>query len=70
MTNRIDTESGTTSDGRSRRYSAALTFNPTEFSRLRAQYNAGEVRKGDRHTFQQVYVQFQMSLGAHGAHKF
>ncbi len=70
LTDRIETVSGSTSDGRSRRYSAALTFNPTEFSRLRAQYNAGEVRKGDRHTFQQVYVQFQMSLGAHGAHRF
>jgi hypothetical protein len=70
LTNRIETESGTTDHGRSRRYSAALTFNPTEFSRLRAQYNIGEVRKGERHAFQQLYVQFQMSLGAHGAHRF
>ena len=70
MTNRVVTAGGAIGYSPSRRYSAALTFNPTEFSRLRVQYNAGEVWNGERQTFQQVYVQFQMSLGAHGAHRF
>ena len=55
----------------STRFSANLTFNPTEFSRLRAQFDHGEFRVGGvKETFNQVFVQFQMSLGAHGAHRF
>ncbi len=54
----------------SQRYSAAVTFNPTEFSRLRVQYAGGVAHQDGRQTTQQVFVQFQMSLGAHGAHRF
>ena len=54
----------------SRRYSAALTFNPTEFSRVRVQYNAGQFWNEEKIVFHQVFVQFQMSLGVHGAHRF
>lgn len=55
----------------SRRISAALTFNPTEFSRLRAQLNRGDaVIGGVRETFSQFFLQYQLSLGVHGAHKF
>ncbi len=54
-----------------RRISAALTFNPTEFSRLRAQFNRGDaVIGGVRESFNQFFLQFQLSLGVHGAHKF
>jgi hypothetical protein len=55
----------------STQYSEALTFNPTEFSRLRVQFNQGRVWVGSElETFHQFFVQFQMSMGAHGAHRF
>jgi hypothetical protein len=54
----------------SSRYSANLTFNPTEFSRLRVQYNHENVSQNRTVRFDQVFVQFQMSLGVHGAHRF
>lgn len=55
----------------SRRLSAALTFNPTEFSRLRAQFSRGDAAMGgERVTFNQFFLQYQLSLGVHGAHKF
>jgi hypothetical protein len=52
------------------RLAANVTFNPTEFSRLRVQYNHGRVPDGDPPGIHQVYVQLQMSLGVHGAHAF
>jgi len=70
ITNRVETGDRDTEYGSSRRYSAALTFNPTEFSRVRVQYNAGRFWSNGRATFHQVFVQFQMSLGMHGAHRF
>jgi hypothetical protein len=71
MTNRIEGSEETESFGDSRRLSANLTFNPTEFSRFRLQYTRGDISVGGaREKYDQVYVQFQMSLGAHGAHKF
>jgi hypothetical protein len=52
-------------------YSEALTFNPTEFSRLRMQFNQSRVWVGGvAETFHEFFVQFQMSIGAHGAHRF
>ena len=55
----------------SRRLSAALTWNPTEFSRLRAQYSHGDAAVGGvREPFHQFFLQYQLSLGVHGAHKF
>lgn len=54
----------------SSRYSTNVTFNPTEFSRLRVQYNHGNVSQSRTVPFDQVFVQFQMSLGVHGAHRF
>ena len=71
MTNRIEGGEESESYDDSRRFSANLTFNPTEFSRLRVQYTRGDFAVGGaREKYDQVYVQFQMSLGAHGAHKF
>ncbi len=43
-------------------------FNPSEFSRFRLQY-AQDKSRGDV-TDNQLYLQYIMSLGAHGAHKF
>jgi hypothetical protein len=55
----------------STQYSAALTFNPTEFSRLRMQFNRNHVWVGtETERANQFFVQFQMSMGAHGAHRF
>jgi len=45
-----------------------LDFNPSEFSRIRLQYAQDKSRQGI--TDNQLLLQYQMSLGAHGAHKF
>jgi hypothetical protein len=59
----------------SHRYSAQVTFAPTEFSRVRAQvsYNdlAGEHGNGHGHDgVWQAILQLNLSLGVHGAHEF
>lgn len=51
-----------------RRTSAMVDFSNSEFSRLRLQYNRDESRADDRDN--QWYLQYVMSLGAHGAHAF
>lgn len=53
------------------RLAAMLDFTPSEFSRLRLQANRGvyEVEDG-REDVWQVFVQWMISLGTHGAHKF
>jgi hypothetical protein len=45
-----------------------LDFNPSEFSRLRLQIAQDRSREGV--TDRQVQLQYQMSLGAHGAHSY
>ena len=70
LRNRIDTLTTTMDFGTTTRYSANATFNPTEFSRLRVQYNHARVPDVSDARLHQVYVQFQMSLGVHGAHAF
>jgi len=50
------------------RISPNLTWYPSEFSKIRFQYNYDWMqRTRDDHTF---WLQFEFSLGAHGAHKF
>ena len=50
------------------RVSPNLTWYPTEFSKLRFQYNYDDgLRVGPDHSF---WVQFEFLLGAHAAHKF
>ena len=58
--------------GSSDRWTLALTWNLSEFSRLRAQYARNDilVEPGERERFDAFYLQFLMSLGAHGAHPF
>jgi len=54
-----------------RRYSAVLNFLPTEYTRFRLQFSRGDVAvEGERETFNQVFLQFQLSIGAHAAHSF
>lgn len=52
------------------RYSGMFEFNPTEFSRIRLQFNHD--RSGydgsKRTNINEIIVQFNMAIGAHGAH--
>jgi hypothetical protein len=52
-----------------KRYSAMIDWNPSEFSRIRLQYNRDESR-GPGFEDNQIVVQYIYSLGTHGAHKF
>ena len=50
------------------RISPNVTWYPSEFSKLRLQYNYDDRDgKGDDHS---VWLQFELLLGAHAAHKF
>jgi hypothetical protein len=58
--------------GSSDRWTLDITWDLTEFSRLRAQYASSNilVEPGERERFDAFYLQFIVSLGAHGAHSF
>jgi len=56
------------SDYRPRKNSLMLDFSPSEFSRVRLQLAQDKARQGSADT--QFFVQYQMSLGAHGAHGY
>ncbi len=55
----------------SNRFTAMLDFSPTEFSRIRVQGSRGSyvLDDGDQ-DFWEFFVQLQVALGTHGAHKF
>lgn len=54
--------------GQPYRWTGALEFNPTEFSRIRLQY---EYDKSDPNKLNQVlFLQFLLAVGAHGAHSY
>ncbi|MFH0889477.1 MAG: TonB-dependent receptor [Planctomycetota bacterium] len=57
--------------GSSNKTSLAFTYRPSEFSFLRLQFSNGNYRtsRGNENV-SEVYLQFQVSLGKHGAHKF
>jgi len=62
-------ESGFDSEGHDpKRWSIMADWSPSEFSRIRAQYNRDESRPDK--TDNQWSLQYIMSLGAHGAHEF
>ena len=48
--------------------SATLTFWPSEFSQVRGQLR--RTRYGDARTVNELLLQLQFSIGAHGAHVF
>lgn len=50
------------------RISWMVDYNPSEFSRIRLQLSQDKSRQ--EATDNQIYIQYQMSLGAHGAHKY
>mgnify|MGYP006289614631 FL=1 len=72
LTNRLDSGGSTLREwDSSDRWTAALTWNPTEFSQLRLQYAKADITiDGQSEDFDYLYLQYVMSLGAHGAHKF
>ena len=51
-----------------KRSTAMVDFSPSEFSRLRLQFARDEARFNEPDN--QVFLQYIMSLGTHGAHKF
>ncbi|HEX5685916.1 MAG TPA: hypothetical protein VFY73_17970 [Ideonella sp.] len=51
-----------------RKNTLMLDFSPSEFSRFRLQFGQDRSREGV--TDNQIFLQYQMSLGAHGAHGF
>ena len=50
------------------RYSVMLDFTPSEFSRFRVQWQQSRLRPDV--TDNQLFVQYILTLGAHGAHKY
>jgi hypothetical protein len=50
------------------RWSLMTDYSPSEFSRFRLQYNRDEALRGDPDD--QIILQYILSVGAHGAHKF
>ncbi len=56
-----------------KRYSAMLEYHPSEFSRIRLEYNRNNAlfsEAGERQDMDTVMLQFNISIGAHGAHDF
>jgi hypothetical protein len=54
--------------GQPYRATGALEFNPTEFSRIRLQYNYDKSNPNKEN--QEVFLQFLIAVGAHGAHAY
>lgn len=58
------------------RWSGMLEYNPTEFSRIRVQYNydrskhSPEIAGFVRETIHELFIQVNLAIGAHGAHSF
>lgn len=55
------------------RNTVMVEYNPTEFSRIRLQYaqnGAFFTEENERKRFDEILLQFNMAIGAHGAHSF
>jgi outer membrane receptor protein involved in Fe transport len=55
------------------RYSAMIEYNPTEFSRLRLQYSYDRskyIHPLSHTPYSEIILQFNVAIGAHGAHSF
>lgn len=72
LSNEINSPDGTSeSPDASSRMSLMTDWSLTEFSRIRMQYNRGNYElSGADEWVNEFYIQLQISLGAHGAHKF
>lgn len=58
--------------GNLNRYSFMLDYSPSEFSRIRLQYNINRYAflEGERKNYNGFILQFNLAIGAHGAHPF
>jgi hypothetical protein len=54
--------------GQPYRWTGAIEFNPTEFSRIRLQYEYD--KSGPNKLNQVIFLQFLLAVGAHGAHSY
>lgn len=72
ITNEVSGGGENASFGSSDRWTFDVTWNLSEFSRLRAQYAHNDILEapGERERFDAFYLQFLMSMGSHGAHAF
>jgi hypothetical protein len=72
LTSKLESGSNTLNDwDESDRWTAALTWVPTEYSLLRLQYSKADITiEEESEDFDYVYLQYVLSLGSHGAHKF
>lgn len=52
------------------RYSAVLSYYPSEFSKVRLQYNYDRAEFMSADDAHSAFLQFEILFGAHGAHKF
>ncbi|MGZ5102395.1 MAG: hypothetical protein ACXWGX_17680, partial [Usitatibacter sp.] len=64
----LDAPLGESAGFKPQRYSLMLDYNPSEFSRIRLQFAQAKLRP--ELTDNQWFVQYILSLGAHGAHKY
>ncbi len=55
--------------GRPSRWTGSLEFNPTEFSRIRLQYNYDQGGREGKENHE-VFLQFILAVGSHRAHPF
>ncbi|MBL3528540.1 MAG: hypothetical protein JMN27_11980 [gamma proteobacterium endosymbiont of Lamellibrachia anaximandri] len=65
--NEVTAETGLLSDYKPERWTAMVDWSPSEFSRLRLQYALDESRPEKDN---QVQLQYIMTLGAHGTHRY
>lgn len=72
MTNKLESGGSTLREwDESDRWTAALTWAPTEYSLLRLQYSLADITiDGESNDFDYLYLQYVFSLGSHGAHSF
>lgn len=71
LTSEVDRGASVTRNEKSDRWTLAVTRNLTEFSRLRLQASTADLSvEGASERVNQVYLQYQHSLGSHGAHAF
>lgn len=71
LTSEVDRGSSVSEYEKSDRWTLAVTRNLTEFSRLRLQASTANLAvEGEKEKVNQIYLQYQHSLGSHGAHAF
>ena len=72
LTNKSDLPDGSSLGYESsRKFSGMVDFTPTEFSHLRLQYNNGSYATDEgRLRGSEIFLQWMVSIGAHGAHSF